>query len=65
VKKEVQDKIDAIIAQAKASGLESSKSKSKSSINSQDSLAKALTNKKDADKFLNELEVLIKFAQDQ
>ena len=64
MKKEVQDKIDAIIAMAKASNLKST-SRSKSSLTTQDSLSKAIRNKEDADKFLKELEIVIKYGQEK
>jgi hypothetical protein len=63
VKKEIQDKIDAIKKQAQASKPSSTQTKKLSGEG--DSLSKAITNKKDADMFLAELELAIKLAHKQ
>jgi hypothetical protein len=65
VKKTIQDKIDDIKKRAEASNEDYSINKKKSSISVQDSLSKAITNKKDADLFLAELEAAIKIAQEK
>jgi len=65
VKKSIQDKIDALIKQAKASNLPNSSMENKNSIAVNDSLVKAIRNKKDADIFLAELELAIKMAHEQ
>jgi hypothetical protein len=63
VKKEIQDKIDAIKKQAKASKPNSRPTRRLSG--EQDSLSKAITNKVDAAIFLAELDTLIKLANEE
>lgn len=63
MKKEVQDKIDAIKKMAQASKPSSTKTRKLSGDG--DSLSNAITNKKDADMFLAELELAIKMAHEQ
>jgi len=63
MKKSIEDKINELIAKAKASNIPSTRSGRVSG--EQDSLSKAITNKKDADMFLAELELAIKMAHEQ
>jgi hypothetical protein len=63
VKKEIQDKIDAIKKLAQASSAGYTVKEKKNPINVQDSLVKAIRNQKEADIFLEELEAVIKKAQ--
>lgn len=63
MKKTIQDKINSIKKLAQASSVDHSLKKRKSSTTVQDSLSKAITNQKEADLFLAELEAAIKIAQ--
>jgi len=65
VKKSIQDKINDIKKLAQASSADYPIKEKKSSTRAQDSLSKAIRNKKDADIFLAELEAAIKMAQKQ
>ena len=65
MKKEVQDKIDAIIKQAQTTGSDYYAKYGKSTSTTQDSLSKVIRNKKEADEFLTQLEALIKYAQEK
>jgi hypothetical protein len=65
VKKEIQDKIDAIKKQAKASKMSSSGTTTRRLSGEEDSLSKAITNKVDAAIFLAELDTLIKLANEE
>jgi hypothetical protein len=63
MKKSIEDKINEIIKMAQASKPSSTQTKKLSGEG--DSLSKAITNKKDADMFLAELELAIKMAHKQ
>jgi hypothetical protein len=63
MKKSVEDKINEIIKMAQAS--KSSSTPTKKLSGEGDSLSNAITNKKDADMFLAELELAIKMAHKQ
>jgi hypothetical protein len=65
VKKVIQDKLDDIKKLAKASSEDHTLNEKKSSITVQDSLSKAIRNKKDAAIFLAELEAAFKMAQEE
>lgn len=65
MKKEIQDKIDAIKKMARNSPLGMSKEGNRNAINVNDSLVKTIRNKKDAAIFMAELEAAIKMAQEQ
>jgi hypothetical protein len=63
MKKSIEDKINEIIKMGQASKTSSTQTKKLSGEG--DSLSKAITNKKDADMFLAELELAIKLAHKQ
>jgi len=63
VKGNIQDKINGFKKLAEASRVDSSIKEKKGSTTVQDSLSKAITNQKEADLFLAELEAAIKIAQ--
>lgn len=65
MKKSIQDKINDVKKLAQASSVDYPIKEKKSAVHAQDSLSKAITNKKDADLFLAELEAVIKMAQKQ
>jgi hypothetical protein len=65
VKKSIQDKIDAIKKQARASSAAYSVKERKNPMAAQDSLAKVIRNQKEADIFLAELETAIKKAHER
>jgi hypothetical protein len=65
VKDTLQDKINKLKQMAEASKENFSSREKKSSIEVSDSLAKAITNKKDAVIFMAELDAAIKIAQEK
>jgi hypothetical protein len=65
VKGNIQDKINGFKKLAKASNVDYSLKEKKISTTVQDSLSKAITNQKEADLFLAELEAAIKIAKEK